>query len=143
MRLPRVTKRRVACGLLILLALVGAGGAAAWWVPLPERLAAPHSVVIEYRDGTPAHVFLAPDERWRIPTRSQDIDPAYLRALFALEDKRFAWHPGVDPLAVVRAVASNVAKGRRVSGASTLTMQLVRVLEPRPRTLLSKLIESF
>ncbi len=143
MRLPRVTKRRLAFGLLLLLSLVGVGWAAAWWVPLPERLTAPHSVVIEYRDGTPAHVFLAPDQRWRIPTRSQDIDPAYLQALFALEDKRFAWHPGVDPLAVVRAVVSNVTKGRRVSGASTLTMQLVRVLEPRPRTLLSKFIESF
>jgi len=143
MRLPRVTRRRVAVALLLLLALVGAGGAAAWWVPLPERLTAPHSVVIEYRDGTPAHVFLAPDERWRIPLRPQAIDPAYLRALLALEDKRFSWHPGVDPLAVARAVVSNVTKGRRVSGASTLTMQLVRVLEPRPRTLWSKIIESF
>lgn len=143
MRLPRITKRRLGVALLSLLALAGAGGAAAWLVPLPERLAAPHSVVIEYRDGTPAHVFLAPDERWRILTRPGDIDPAYLRALFALEDKRFAWHPGVDPLAVVRALASNVTKGRRVSGASTLTMQLVRVLEPRPRTLVSKVIESF
>ncbi len=130
-------------GLLLLLSLIGMGGAAAWLVPLPERLAAPHSVVIEYRDGTPAHVFLAPDERWRILTRARDIDPAYLRALFALEDKRFAWHPGVDPLAVVRAVVSNVTRRRRVSGASTLTMQLVRVLEPRPRTLFSKAIESF
>jgi penicillin-binding protein 1C len=143
MRLPRITRRRVAVGLLLLLVLIGAGGAAAWLVPLPERLSSPHSVVIEYRDGTPAHVFLAPDERWRILTRPGDIDPAYLRALFSLEDKRFAWHPGVDPLAVARAVVSNVSKGRRVSGASTLTMQLVRVLEPRPRTLVSKVIESF
>jgi penicillin-binding protein 1C len=143
MKLPRITRRRVAVVLLLLLALIGAGGAAAWWVPLPERLSAPHSVVIEYRDGTPAHVFLAPDERWRIPLRPQAMDPAYLRALLALEDKRFSWHPGVDPLAVGRALLSNVTKGRRVSGASTLTMQLVRVLEPRPRTLLSKIIESF
>jgi penicillin-binding protein 1C len=143
MRPPRITRRRLAVALLLLLALSGGGLAAAWWVPLPERLSAPHSVVIEYQDGTPAHVFLAPDERWRVLTRSQDIDPAYLRALFALEDKRFAWHPGVDPLAVARAVVSNVVKGRRVSGASTLTMQLVRVLEPRPRTLTSKIIESF
>jgi penicillin-binding protein 1C len=143
MRLPRITKRRLAVGLLVLLTLVGAGLAAAWLVPLPERLSSPHSVVIEYRDGTPAHVFLAPDERWRVPTRTSDIDPAYLRALLALEDKRFAYHPGVDPLAVGRAVLSNVTKGRRVSGASTITMQLVRVLEPRPRTLVSKVIESF
>ncbi|MDY7225571.1 penicillin-binding protein 1C [Hyalangium rubrum] len=143
MRLPRITKRRLAVGLMLLLTLVGVGLAAAWLVPLPARLSSSHSVVIEYRDGTPAHVFLAPDERWRVPTRTQDVDPAYLRALLALEDKRFPWHPGVDPLAVGRAVVSNVMKGRRVSGASTLTMQLVRVLEPRPRTLTSKVIESF
>jgi penicillin-binding protein 1C len=143
MRPPRVTKRRLAVSLLLLLALTGAGLAAAWLVPLPERLAAPDSIVVEYRDGTPAHVFLAPDERWRIPMRAQDIDPAYVQALLRLEDKRFHWHPGVDPLAVVRAVLSNVLRGRRVSGASTITMQLVRVLEPRPRTLLSKVIESF
>ncbi|MDC0714677.1 penicillin-binding protein 1C [Stigmatella sp. ncwal1] len=143
MPLPRITQRRLVRGLLLLLSLLGAGGAAAWLVPLPERLASPHSAVIEYRDGTPAHVFLAPDERWRVLTRVEDVDPAYVRALLALEDRRFPWHPGVDPLAVVRAGVSNVVRGRRVSGASTLTMQLVRVLEPRPRTLFSKIIESF
>jgi penicillin-binding protein 1C len=135
--------RRLAFVFVGLLVLVGAGVAAAWWVPLPARLSAPASVVVEYRDGTPAHVFLAPDERWRIPTAPERVDPAYLRALLALEDKRFFHHPGVDPLAVARAAVRNVARGRRVSGASTLTMQLVRVLEPRPRTFTSKLIESF
>ncbi|AKF80733.1 penicillin-binding protein 1C [Myxococcus fulvus 124B02] len=128
-----------AAGLLLLAA---AGVAAAWSVPLPSRLSAPPSVVMEYRDGTPAHVFLAPDERWRIAAPVERIDPAYLRALFALEDKRFYSHPGVDPLAVARAAVLNVARGRRVSGASTLTMQLVRMLEPRPRTFTSKLVES-
>ncbi|WP_426746947.1 penicillin-binding protein 1C [Myxococcus faecalis] len=128
-----------AAGLLLLAAV---GVAAAWSVPLPSRLSAPPSVVMEYRDGTPAHVFLAPDERWRIAAPVERIDPAYLRALFALEDKRFSSHPGVDPLAVARAAALNVARGRRVSGASTLTMQLVRMLEPRPRTFTSKLVES-
>jgi penicillin-binding protein 1C len=117
--------------------------AAAWVAPLPSRLSAPPSVVMEYRDGTPAHVFLAPDERWRITTSLERIDPAYIRALLALEDKRFFLHPGVDPVAVARSAALNVSRGRRVSGASTLTMQLVRVLEPRPRTFASKLIESF
>ncbi|QSQ16789.1 penicillin-binding protein 1C [Myxococcus landrumensis] len=129
-----------ALGLSTLLAV---GVAAAWWVPLPSRLTSPPSVVLEYRDGTPAHVFLAPDERWRIAAPVERIDPAYIRALLALEDKRFYSHPGVDPLAVARAAALNVTRGRRVSGASTLTMQLVRVLEPRPRTFSSKVVESF
>ncbi len=141
-RVRRIVRRLVLV-FMGLLVLVGVGVAAAWWVPLPARLFAPPSVVMEYRDGTPAHVFLAPDERWRIPTAPERVDPAYLRALLALEDKRFFHHPGVDPLAVARAAVRNVARGRRVSGASTLTMQLVRVLEPRPRTFTSKLLESF
>lgn len=141
-RVRRIVRRLalVAVGLLV---LAGVGVWAAWWVPLPSRLSAPASVVMEYRDGTPAHVFLAPDERWRISTSPERVDPAYLRALVVLEDKRFFHHPGVDPLAVLRAAVRNVTRGRRVSGASTLTMQLVRVLEPRPRTFTSKLIESF
>ncbi|MFP2908239.1 transglycosylase domain-containing protein, partial [Pyxidicoccus sp. 3LFB2] len=140
-RMRRILRRLalVTVGLFVLAAVAWA---AAHWVPLPERLSAPASVVMEYRDGTPAHVFLAPDERWRIPTSPERVDPAYLRALLALEDKRFFHHPGVDPLAVARAAVRNVVRGRRVSGASTLTMQLVRVLEPRPRTFTSKLLES-
>ncbi|MCP3097594.1 penicillin-binding protein 1C [Myxococcus sp. K15C18031901] len=141
-RSRRIVKRfTLAAGALLALAAVGVG--LAWWVPLPARLHAPPSVVMEYRDGTPAHVFLAPDERWRIATSTERIDPAYLRALLALEDKRFFTHPGVDPLAVARAALLNVTRGRRVSGASTLTMQLVRMLEPRPRTFGSKVVESF
>ncbi|WP_395855606.1 penicillin-binding protein 1C [Cystobacter fuscus] len=139
---PRPSRKRALQGALAVLSLLLAALAAAWWVPLPERLLERHSVVVEYRDGTVAHVFLAPDERWRVPTVLEEVDPAYVQALLALEDKRFAWHPGVDPLAVVRAALTNVLRGRRVSGASTLTLQLVRVLEPRPRTFSSKLVES-
>jgi penicillin-binding protein 1C len=138
----RLSRKRSLQGALFLLGLALTALAAAWCVPLPERLSSAHSVVVEYRDGAPAHVFLAPDERWRVPTVLEEVDPAYLRALLTLEDKRFHWHVGVDPLAVARAAVTNVLRGRRVSGASTLTMQLVRVLEPRPRTLASKFIES-
>jgi penicillin-binding protein 1C len=142
MPLLRLSRKRILQGALFLLCLSLAALAVAWLLPLPERLSAPGSVVVEYRDGTPAHVFLAPDERWRVHTVLEEVDPAYVQALLALEDKRFHWHPGVDPISVVRAAVTNVLRGRRVSGASTLTMQLVRVLEPRPRTLLSKSIES-
>lgn len=138
----RLSRKRLLQGALVLLGLTLSALAAAWLVPLPERLAEPHSVVVEYRDGTPAHVFLAPDERWRVPTVPSEVDAGYVHALLTLEDKRFLWHPGVDPIAVVRAAVTNVLRGRRVSGASTLTMQLVRVLEPRPRTFMSKAIES-
>jgi penicillin-binding protein 1C len=98
--------------------------------------------VVEWRDGTVAHVFLAPDGRWRPEVRLDELDPAYVAALLRLEDRRFFWHPGVDPVAVVRAAVTNALRGRRVSGASTLTMQLVRIVEPRPRTLRSKAVEA-
>ena len=119
-----------------------AGLAAAVIAPLPER-SADWSAAIEYRDGTPAYVFLARDDRWRLPVALGDVDPAFVAALVALEDKRFWHHDGVDPVAIARAAASDAWAARRVSGGSTLTMQLARLLEPRPRTLRSKLVEMF
>jgi len=133
---------RAAAPLLALAAAAAGCLALAWLVPLPARLAEPPSLVVEWRDGGVAHVFVAPDGRWRPEVRPEEVDPGYLAALLRLEDRRFHAHPGVDPIAVVRAAATNLARGRRVSGASTLTMQLARVLEPRPRTLVSKAIEA-
>ncbi|MFZ5668505.1 MAG: penicillin-binding protein 1C [Pseudomonadota bacterium] len=81
------------------------------------------------------------DGRWRVRADLDRTDRAFLRRLVAIEDGRFFRHAGVDPLAVARAGASAVARGRVVSGASTLTMQTARLLEPRPRNLGSKLVE--
>ncbi|MEC9123903.1 MAG: transglycosylase domain-containing protein, partial [Verrucomicrobiota bacterium] len=82
------------------------------------------------------------DEQWRLPISSQDMSPWLAQATVAVEDERFASHPGVDLLAVGRASLQNVFAGRVVSGASTLDMQLCRMLDPRPRTLWVKLSES-
>jgi penicillin-binding protein 1C len=112
-------------------------------IPLPTRLTAEDASVIAWRDGSAAHVRLAPDGRWRTPTTLDAVDPAYVTGLLRLEDKRFFQHPGVDPIALARSLSINIARGRAVTGASTITMQLVRVLEPRPRTLTSKVIEAF
>jgi penicillin-binding protein 1C len=120
----------------------GALLALAYLIPLPARLSQPSSTVIDYRDGTPAHVFLSPDEKWRIHARLEEIDPKYLDALLEMEDKRFYRHPGVDGIALLRASLSNASAGRVVSGGSTITLQLVRVLEPRPRTIPSKIKET-
>ncbi|WP_332765020.1 penicillin-binding protein 1C [Phenylobacterium sp.] len=79
--------------------------------------------------------------RWRIRADLSRTDPSFLRRLIAVEDERFWLHRGVDPLAVARAGGSAVASGAVTSGASTLTMQTARLLEPRPRNLGSKLIE--
>ena len=111
-------------------------------VPLPARLAESPSTVVLYADGSPAHVFLSPDEKYRIAADLGRIDPDYIAALLRFEDKRFFAHHGVDGFALARAVGLNLRHRRVVSGASTLTLQLVRVLEPRPRTLVSKMVEA-
>jgi penicillin-binding protein 1C len=113
-----------------------------WLVPLPARLLVPPSTVVAFADGAPAYVFLSPDDKVRVRADLDAIDPDYVRALVRFEDKRFWAHPGVDPAALLRAAWLNVRTGRRVSGGSTLTMQLVRMLEPRPRTLASKAVEA-
>jgi penicillin-binding protein 1C len=82
------------------------------------------------------------DGRWRIRADLARTDPAFVRRLIATEDARFRLHPGVDPLALARAAASNAARGQTVSGGSTLTMQTARLLEPRPRTLGAKAVEA-
>lgn len=79
--------------------------------------------------------------RWRLRADLERTDPSFLRRLVAIEDERFLEHPGVDARAVLRASGQAAMRGRVVSGASTLSMQTARLLEPRPRTLGAKLIE--
>ncbi len=86
--------------------------------------------------------FATAEGTWRLPTRPDQVDPLYLAMLRMMEDRRYGWHPGVDPAAVVRAVGQALRHGRIVSGASTLTMQVARLLAPKPRTLAAKLAEA-
>jgi penicillin-binding protein 1C len=99
------------------------------------------SVLVLARDGSILRGFLAKDDKWRLPATPAEIDPGYLRMLIAAEDARFRTHPGVDPLAALRALAQLAWRGRIVSGASTLTMQAVRLLAPHRRSLSMKLVE--
>ena len=92
-------------------------------------------------EGRPLRAFPTEDGRWRLPAEVDEIDPVFVEALLAVEDKRFRQHWGVDWIAMVRAVASSARAGHVVSGGSTITMQTARLLEPRPRTIGSKLIE--
>lgn len=78
----------------------------------------------------------------RILTQPQDVDPLYLKMLLAAEDERFYHHLGVDPFAVARAAWSNLMAGTIVSGASTIAMQVCRLLEPKDRTILAKATEA-
>lgn len=100
------------------------------------------SSVLKARDGTVLHVASVDDGRIRLPVDLDAIDPAYIEALIVIEDQRFQAHLGVDPLAIGRALRSNISAGEVVSGASTITQQLGRQYKPRPRTVLTKMIEA-
>jgi penicillin-binding protein 1C len=80
--------------------------------------------------------------RWRVRADLARTDPSFVKRLIAIEDERFWVHPGVDPVAVVRAAASDLTRRRIVSGGSTLSMQAARRLEPRRRTLMAKLADA-
>lgn len=82
-------------------------------------------------DGDLLRAYLTPEGRWRLPASPADVDPRFLDALFAYEDKRFYDHHGVDPLATLRAAYQLATRGEIVSGGSTLSMQVARLLEPR------------
>jgi penicillin-binding protein 1C len=122
---------------------VGATALAAWVYslgPTPFGESIEFSTVVVDRNGQLLRPYATLDGRWRLPATVTDVDPRYLDLLIAYEDKRFYSHHGVDPLAVLRAAFQLATHGRIVSGGSTLTMQVARLLEPRSdRTFMAKL----
>ncbi len=107
----------------------------------PLNTNVPYSPVILAADSTILHAFLSRDDKWRLYTDLREITPELRRSILQKEDRYFQYHPGINPVALIRATIRNVTTGRRTSGASTITMQTVRLLEPRPRTYASKAIE--
>jgi len=101
-----------------------------------------HSSLVLDRQGRLLRAFPTLDDTWRLPTAARDVDPLYLAMLKASEDQRFDQHVGIDPLAAMRALGQALRHGQIISGASTLTMQTARLLEPKPRTLGAKLHEA-
>lgn len=122
---------------VLLAVLVLAGLDHAFPPPVPGR-DAPNALLIVARDGTPLRAFPDRDHVWRHPVALADVSPLYLEALERYEDRWFRWHPGVNPLALTRAAWQWLWHGRIVSGGSTLTMQVARIIEPTPRTLAGK-----
>lgn len=105
--------------------------------PLPDDNGG--STVVLARDGTPLRAFPDADGIWRYPITPDDVSPLYLDALLTYEDRWFRTHPGVNPFALVRAAAQRIWHGRTVSGGSTLTMQVARILDPHSRTTFGKI----
>ncbi len=108
--------------------------------PPPLDRATDFSREVVDRNGALLRAYATDDGRWRLPVALQAVDPQFLRMLVAYEDRRFFDHHGVDPWAVARAAWQLVTHGRIVSGGSTITMQLARLIEPREeRSLPAKL----
>lgn len=95
--------------------------------------------IVLARDGSPLRAWPGADGAWRYPVTLQDVSPRYVEALLGYEDRWFRRHPGVNPASLARAAWQWASHGRIVSGGSTLTMQVARILEPVPRTPAGKL----
>ena len=125
---------RITCGIVIFLLMARI---------LPVDTSIAFAPLIEARDGTVLHAYLAKDRQWRMFTRLDEITPELKKAIVFKEDKHFYHHFGVNPLAVSRAFVNNIFSRKRTSGASTITMQVARMLDPKPRTYFNKVLEMF
>ena len=136
-RLGRKTRCLRWTGLVLLLCCV-----LLWLADVLDPLPLPKddmARVVLAQDGTPLWRFADHNGVWRYPIGIDQVSPYYLEALLGYEDRWFYQHPGINPLSIVRAAWQNLSDGRVVSGGSTLSMQVARLLDPHPRTLRGKL----
>lgn len=108
---------------------------------MPDKIE--YSTIVTDNKGKIVNAFLTKDQKWRMKTELNEISPLLRKTIIAKEDKYFYSHPGVNPFAVMRALFKNIFRMRRTSGASTITMQVARALEPGKRNLWSKTREMF
>ncbi|MEF3696175.1 penicillin-binding protein 1C [Desulfolutivibrio sp.] len=141
---PRPGKRFLLVAVLAVLIPVAAFFLLDAAFPFPEgRLHPAPATVIQDRNGNPLRLYLAPDHAWRLPVTLENTAPILTQTLVASEDRHFRRHPGINPLSLVRAALGNLVAGRVQSGGSTITMQVARLVEPKPRTLAAKCVEMF
>ena len=112
-----------------------------WIFPVPDRIE--YSTIVTDSKGEVIHAFLTRDQQWRMKTELSEISPLLRKTIVEKEDKYFYYHPGINLLAMGRAFFKNLVRMRRTSGASTITMQVARSLEPKKRTYWNKLREIF
>jgi penicillin-binding protein 1C len=144
-QVPRRLRRiKLAAMAFAAVGLIVVAAFAAWIAslgPLPLEQAREVSTTIIDRNGKLLRAYAMADGRWRLAVDARSaVDPGYLKLLLAFEDKRFRSHAGVDPLALGRAALQLITRGHIVSGGSTITMQLARLMEPRrERSIYAKL----
>jgi penicillin-binding protein 1C len=109
----------------------------------PLKTHVDYSTIVLSNDSTLLHAFLTRDDQWRMYTEIDEITPELRKAIVYKEDRFFYWHLGINPVSIARALFNNIRHGKRTSGASTITMQVARLLSPKDRTYANKLVEMF
>jgi penicillin-binding protein 1C len=109
--------------------------------PLPDNIS--YSTCIRDDQGELIHIYLTPDQQWRMKLETPEITPILKNTILCKEDKYFYCHPGVNPFSILKSFFGNIFHGKIRSGASTITMQVARALEPKKRTYFNKLREIF
>ena len=109
----------------------------------PVHTNIPYSRLILSGEGKLLNASLSSDQQWRMKAGINEVNPLLIKTIIFKEDRWFRFHPGVNPIALARALWQNISSGQRVSGASTISMQVIRMLEPRNRTVGNKLVECF
>jgi penicillin-binding protein 1C len=109
--------------------------------PLPQKKE--FSKEIHAKDGTLLTAYLTSDDKWRLRTELEEVSPELIKAIIEKEDSWFYWHFGINPVSIFRAAYKNLTAGEIQLGASTITMQVARMLEPKKRTYLNKFGEMF
>ena len=113
-------------------------------LPLPvEKLRGDYSTAYLASDGSLLRLSVSKSGKYRLPLKLEDISPQVIQGFTAYEDRWFYWHYGVNPVALIRAVYLDLTHHKIVSGASTITMQVAKLLDRRPRTFWAKAIETF
>jgi len=109
----------------------------------PLQVKVSYAQVVTGKNGEVLHAYLSTDEKWRMKTELNEISSTLTKAIIHKEDKYFYEHFGINPFAIIRALSNNLLTGKRTSGASTITMQVARLLNPQSRTYKNKIIEMF
>jgi penicillin-binding protein 1C len=109
--------------------------------PLPDDIE--YATCVLDNQGQIVHAFLPRDQQWRIRLENAELTPLLKNTILFKEDKYFYFHPGVNPIAICKSFAGNILHAKIRSGASTITMQVARALEPKKRTYFNKLREIF
>lgn len=98
--------------------------------------------IVQDRNGNTIHMFLSKDGYWRFPSKANEVPNILIKSVLEFEDQYYHLHPGINPVSIIRSAIHNTFNNRKI-GASTISMQVARMMSQRPRTYTSKIIEMF